>query len=94
MILNTIFIISGIIGFIISAILFINRKSNHVMNIYMILLVLLNSLRFFTFGTINLFPDHEVLVLYTKFANLTSIVIPLVYLYFEKLGYKKNFCKN
>lgn len=94
MILNTIFIISGIIGFIISAILFINRKSNHVMNIYMILLVLLNSLRFFTFGTINLFPDHEVLVLYTKFANLTSIVIPLVYLYFEKLGYKKTFAKT
>ncbi|MEL1241376.1 helix-turn-helix domain-containing protein [Flavobacterium flavipallidum] len=94
MILNTTFIISGIIGFIISAILFINKKSNHVMNIYMILLIALNSFRFFTYGIINLISNKDVLTLYAKYSNLSTLIIPLAYLYFEKLGYKKSFEKK
>lgn len=86
MLINSLFIIAGLIGFIISTILFINHKSNPVMNIYMVLLIFIISCRFFIFGTINLISSIDILTIYTKYSNLTSVVIPICYLYFKNLA--------
>lgn len=95
MLVNSLYIIAGLIGFIISAILLNNHKSNPVMNIYMVLLIFIISCRFFIFGTINLISNREILTIYTKYSNLTSIVIPICYLYFKNLAQNnKHFDRN
>ena len=85
MIINLLYIISGLIGFIITAILINNHKSNPIMNIYMILLIFIISSRFFAFGIINLIADNDILNLYIKYSNLTLLVIPICYLYFKSV---------
>ncbi|WPR70474.1 AraC family transcriptional regulator [Flavobacterium sp. NG2] len=85
MFLNSIYIIAGLIGFIISAILLNNHKTNPIMNLYMVLLIFIISCRFFTFGVVNLIDDKDVITLYIKYSNLASLVIPFSYLYFKKL---------
>lgn len=85
MLINILHIISGLIGFIITAILIHNHKSNPVMNIYMLLLIFIISFRFFSFGIINILTDQIVLNLYLKYSNLTALVIPICYLYFKNV---------
>lgn len=89
MLLNSLCVIAGLIGFIITAILLNNHKSNPIMNIYMVLLMSVISCRFFLFGIINLISNPEILTTYTKYSNLSALVIPISYLYFENLAQKK-----
>lgn len=91
MLLNSLCIIAGLIGYLISVILFINKKSNPIINIYLILLLFILSCRFFIYGISNLLLNQELVLIYTKYSNFTSIVIPIAYLYFKNLIDKKNF---
>ncbi|OYX84817.1 MAG: hypothetical protein B7Y83_06895 [Flavobacteriales bacterium 32-34-25] len=94
MILNSLCIIEGLIGLIIAAILLLNKKSNPIMNIYMVLLIFIISSRFFIYGIINLISIPETITIYTKYSNLSSVVIPIAYLYFKKLDSEKDFIKK
>lgn len=91
MIINSLYIIAGLIGFIISAILFANRKSNPLMNIYMILFILIISCRSFIYGIINLISNHEIIFYYDKYSYLSFVVIPICYLYLKKIDSIKVF---
>ncbi len=94
MILNFLYIITGLIGYIISIILLANKKSNPMMNMYMILLIFIISCRFFIYGSINLISNQEITIYYAKYSNLTFVVIPICYLYFKKMESKKTFAKK
>ena len=94
MIINSLYIISGLIGFIISAILFSNRKSNPLMNIYMILLILIVSCRSFIYGVIHLISNPEIIIIYKNYSYVTFVVIPICYLYLKKLQTEKIFEKK
>ena len=85
MITNLLFIITGIIGLLTAFLIFNNHKSNRMMNSYMILLIIIISIRFLLGGLIYLNSDRIVNQNYLKYINLTGIVIPLVYLYFKNL---------
>lgn len=61
------------------------------MNIYMVLLIFIISCRFFIYGIINFISNPELITIYTKYSNLTSVVIPICYLYFKNLRVKKQF---
>ncbi|MEO8254910.1 MAG: AraC family transcriptional regulator [Flavobacterium sp.] len=62
------------------------------MNIYMVLLIFITSCRFLIYGIINLMLSNDNLIaIYTKYSNLSTIVIPLCYLYFKNLNPKKSF---
>ncbi len=61
----------------------------------MVLLIFIISCRFFLFGTINIISDIDILTIYTKYSNLTSVVIPICYLYFKNLAHNnKQFDRN
>nr|WP_315163774.1 AraC family transcriptional regulator [uncultured Flavobacterium sp.] len=90
MITNLLFIITGIIGLLTAFLIFNNHKSNRMMNSYMILLIIIISIRFLLGGLIYFNSDRIVNQNYLKYRNLTGIVIPLVYLYFKNLAANKN----
>lgn len=85
MILNSLCIISGLMGFLISTILFVNKKSNPIINTYLVLLISIISCRFFIFGLFNSFSNHTLLNIYSQYCNITLVIIPLCYLYFKNL---------
>ena len=91
MLLNSLCIITGLFGFLINTIVLLNKKSNPIMNIYMVLLIFIISCRFFIFGIINLITNNDLITVYTKYSNLTTVVIPLCYLYFKNLKSNKPF---
>lgn len=93
MITNLLFIITGLVGLLTALLIFRNYKSNRMMNLYMILLIIIISLRFFIGGLIYFNSDRAFSLNYLKYVNLSSVVIPLCYLYFKNLVFnKKKFC--
>lgn len=93
MIFDSLYIISGLIGYIISGILFTNRKSNPIMNIYIVLLIFVISTRYFSYGILNLLFNVE-RIHYDSYSNISFVVIPLCYLYFKKITALKSFEKK
>jgi AraC-like DNA-binding protein len=55
------------------------------MNFYIILLILIISLRFFFYGLTYFISDAAFKNIYFTYSNFSSIVIPLCYLYFKNL---------
>lgn len=90
MITNLLFIITGLIGLLTAFLIFNNHKSNRMMNSYMIIFIVIISIRFLLGGLIYFNSDRIVNQNYLKYINLTGIVIPLVYLYFKNLATNKN----
>ena len=86
MLSNLFFIITGIIGFITTFLIFTNYKSNRIMNLYIILLILIISLRFFLSGFTYFIFDPSFRNTYFKYSNLSLVVIPICYLYFKNLS--------
>lgn len=92
MLLNSLAIITGIIGFLITTIIITNKKANPIMNIYMVLLIFIISCRFFIYGIINFISNNSNSIsVYNKYSNLSSIAIPICYLYFKNLDIKQKF---
>jgi AraC-like DNA-binding protein len=86
MISNLLFIITGLIGLITTFLIFTNYKSNRIMNLYIILFILIISLRFFLSGLTNFVFDSNFKTTYFKYSNFSLIVIPICYLYFKNLS--------
>ncbi len=90
MITNLLFIITGLIGLLTAFLIFNNYKSNRMMNPYMILLIIIISIRFLLGGLIYFNSDRIVNQNYLKYANLSGVAIPLVYLYFKNIATNTN----
>ncbi|MFV8342066.1 helix-turn-helix domain-containing protein [Flavobacterium sp. XS2P39] len=86
---NLLFIITGLIGIITTLLVFTNYRSNKIMNLYIILLIVIISLRFFLSGLTYFIFDLSFRSTYFKYSNLSIVVIPICYLYFKDLAVNK-----
>lgn len=86
MIFNLILLITGIIGFITAGITFKNYKLNSTMNIYIVLIITLISIRYFVFGLLYFISENASNSLFIVHSNVSIIVIPLFYLYVKNLN--------
>lgn len=73
-------------GLLTALLIFTNYKSNRVMNLYIILLILIISFRFFLSGLIFFIFDSSFRNTYFKYSNVSFVVIPVCYLYFKDLS--------
>jgi AraC-like DNA-binding protein len=92
MLTNLLCIITGIIGLVTTLLIFTSYKSNRVMNLYIILLILIISIRHLLIGLIYFISDDAFKTNFYKYSNFSAIAIPLFYLYFKNLCFNnKNF---
>lgn len=85
MIINLLFIITGLFGFLTLTITLSSFRVNKVMNFYLILIFTLISIRFllngfFPFGYLGFLKEH-----YINFSKFLIVIIPSFYLYFKNL---------
>lgn len=92
MITNLLCIITGIIGLITTFLIFSSYKSNRMMNLYIIFLILIISLRNLMIGITYFISDATYKDAFYTYSNFATVVIPLFYLYFKNLANNnKNF---
>lgn len=80
--------VTGLWGIIILGIIISHFKSNRILNIYLIILILFISLRFISFGYFGL--DSRIQQTNYQIIPFFSLVFPCVYLYFKNLVDNKN----
>lgn len=86
MITNLLCIITGILGLITTFLIFSSYKSNRMMNLYMILLISIISLRHLIIGITYFMSDAIFKDTSHTYSNFATVVIPLFYLYFKNLA--------
>lgn len=86
MILNLILLITGLTGFVTAALVFKNYKLNSTMNIYIILIIIAISIRYFLLGLVYFTTDESFKSFCLRYSNFALIIIPLFYLYFKNLS--------
>lgn len=86
MITNLLCIITGILGLLTTFLIFGSYKSNRMMNLYMILLILIISLRHLIIGITYFMSDTVFKDASYTYSNFAAVVIPLFYLYFKNLA--------
>ncbi|MFC3336203.1 helix-turn-helix domain-containing protein [Flavobacterium palustre] len=90
MISNLLCIITGILGLITTFLIFGSYRLNRMMNVYMMLLILVISLRHLLIGlTYFISTPLSVHSFYNNtyvYSNFATVVIPLFYLYFKNLA--------
>lgn len=85
MIINLLFIITGLFGFLTLTITLSSYKVNKMMNFYLTLIFVLISIRFlvngfFPFGYLGFLKDY-----YVNYSKFLILIIPSFYLYFKNL---------
>ena len=83
--LKILLFIAGILGLIVSIILFKNYKSNKIINIYFILFLLIVSLRQLIIGIHYLYFENYSQESSFEQSTFLILVLPLIYLYFKNL---------
>lgn len=83
---NLLLLITGLVGFVTVGLIFKNYKLNSVMNCYLIMILLIISVRFFLLGLIHFIIQDSVAAYYLKYSNFSLIVVPLFYLYYKNLA--------
>ena len=86
MILNLIVLITGLIGFATVGLILKNNKLNSDMNVYIILIIITVSIRYFLLGLVHFTEDESFKSFCSRYSNFALIIIPLFYLYFKKLS--------
>lgn len=86
MILNLIVLITGLIGFATVGLILKNNKLNSDMNVYIILIIITVSIRYFLLGLVHFTEDESFKSFCARYSNFALIIIPLFYLYFKKLS--------
>ena len=91
---NSIYLFSGLLGFIVFLLMVFRYKKNHKTNAYFLVLILLTSIRFIIHGFITIYPF--LLNLQNQFDIAVNVFAwPLVYLYFYNLVYNpSHFIKS
>lgn len=85
MLLNIVFFMTGLLGFLTFAVVVSQYKTNRKVNFYLLVLILFASFRFFFNGIYTLIPfsvDQELLILFRSFV---CVVFVCIYLYFRCL---------
>ncbi len=95
MLFDLLYILTSLLGFLIISLIAIRYKSNRIINIYLLVVFLLLSIKFLIHGLIDLkiftFINHDNISYFPFF----SIGIPSLYLYFKNLvNDTKTFNKN
>lgn len=83
--LSILFFITGLFGIITLIIISTHFKSNRILNIYLVILILFSSLRSISFGYFSL--TNPVPNTQYHLISFFSIIFPCVYLYFKNLVY-------
>ncbi|MFV7236932.1 MULTISPECIES: helix-turn-helix domain-containing protein [Flavobacterium] len=83
---NFLCIITGIIGLVTTLLIFTSYKSNRVMNLYIILLILIISFRHLIIGLTYFISDDSFKDSFYKYSNFSAVAIPLFYLYLKNLS--------
>jgi AraC-like DNA-binding protein len=91
MILHLIVLITGLVGFVTAGLILKNYKLNSAMNIYIIIIIIIISIRYFLLGLTQFSTDESFKSFCTRYSNFALIIIPLFYLYFKNLT---NFNKS
>jgi AraC-like DNA-binding protein len=91
--LDLMFILNGTLGLICFALVVMNIKKNRAVNIYLAILLFLVSIRFILRGFLELTHDKELFSTLSHY-DVFLIAIPLPYLYFRNLSFKKSNFKN
>jgi AraC-like DNA-binding protein len=91
---NSIYLFSGLLGFIVFLLMVFRYKKNHNTNAYFLVLILLTSIRFIIHGFITIYPF--LLNLQNQFDIAVNVFAwPLFYLYFYNLVYNpSHFIKS
>ena len=90
MLTSLLFIVTGIIGVTTAFLIFRNYTVNRMMNPYIIILILIISLRFLFSGLTYFIFEPSFKTTFSKYSNASIIVIPICYLYFKNLAENKN----
>lgn len=85
MIQNLILLITGLVGFVTAGLLYRNYKLNNLMNFYIVAIIIIISIRFFSTGLVHFIVDNSFTSYYLRYSNFAIIIIPLFYLYFNNL---------
>lgn len=85
MIENLIVSFSGLIGFLTIFLILLRYKSNRITNIYLIIIFIILSTRMLLVGTLNIENNPFIIILLSKYNNLSIVIIPCSYLYFYNL---------
>lgn len=86
MITNLILLITGLISFVTAGLIIKNHRLNSAMNIYIILIILIISTRFFLSGLTHFIADDSFNSNYLKYSVFSSVIFPLFYLYYRNLS--------
>lgn len=85
MIENLIVSFSGLIGFLTVLLILLRYKSNRITNIYLVIIFIIISTRMLLVGIMSIDNNPLILILLSKYNNLSIVLIPCSYLYFSNL---------
>jgi AraC-like DNA-binding protein len=85
MIENLIVSFSGLIGFLTVLLILLRYKSNRITNIYLVIIFIIISTRMLLVGIMSIDNNPLILILLSKYNNLSIVIIPCSYLYFSNL---------
>lgn len=94
MIVAFLYIITGLLGLIVSSIILMNFKINRVINIYLVLVFYIISIKFLLDSLIKFNFLDEKNILYYNFIPFLSLLFPAIYLYYKNIVANSNrfFC--
>lgn len=82
---NLLQLFTSFIGFIVVALILFRYKTNRIANIYLVLLILLMTFRYFINGFVLIDKNSFIINLFDDFQNIQMLIYPLTYLYFKNL---------
>jgi AraC-like DNA-binding protein len=96
MLLYLLFTITGLLGFLTLAIILCKQKSHEIINVYLITVLVLVSLRYSLFGISHLLNLEVENLSFGIYRSFFVLIIPSLYLYFKHLilPYKKKISKD
>ena len=92
-IFDLLFILNGTLGFVCVFLIFLNIRSNRNVNIYLAIILFAVSIRYILRGYLELTGNTELMITLSRY-DVFLLLLPLPYLYFINLVYKKNAFKS
>ncbi len=82
---NLVLLLTGLIGFLTIITIMLNFNSNRISNIYLILIFLLTSIRYFINGYVLIDTNSSINTILVNFKSIQMLTYPFLYLYFKNL---------
>ncbi len=81
--INLLFICTGLIGLVVSFLLLYNTRNSKISNMYLLIIILIISIRFSLYGLKEFISNPIFNSSFTRSSYFSLLVIPLCYLYFK-----------